>query len=121
MIPKCSVPIGLLKLPGMSAIQAALQSRSAGTASSATCKSSKDRGSLASWQRGVVPPTQPPRAALIGTRSQPVPVQRHSVTLVSGNHENQQHNTGMSGVKGIMPAPIASSLLRHASLNFPKA
>jgi len=106
MNPKCSVPIGLLKLPGMNAIQAALQPRTAGAVPSG-----------AGWQRGVVPTSQPRGAALMGAR----PGAMQAVATGSGNVENQLHNTASSGAKGIKSAPTASSFLRHSALNFPKA
>jgi hypothetical protein len=100
MNPKSSVPFGLLKLPGMNAIQAAFQPRSAGASQPVNCKSSKDRDSLvqhqanmayhaqqlnppAGWQRGIVPTAHPLASASIGARPGspqpgPMPLVRHA-------------------------------------------
>jgi hypothetical protein len=137
MNPKSSVPFNLLKLPGMSAIQAALQPRPASAVPPVSCKSSQDRTSLAQhqvnmalagrqpnpaqqsagWQRAAVPTSQPRANPSIGTRPAPAPV----VASGFGNLENQQHNTGMNGPKGIRSAPALSTATRHSVLNSWKA
>jgi hypothetical protein len=93
MNPKSSVPFALLKLPGMNAIQAALQPRSAGAVQPINCKSSKDRDSLVQHQANMAVLAQQPNPAQPGGRWQ----------------------------RGVVPtSPAANSFLRRSPPNFPK-